>query len=68
MDTDNKTITFVVWIFTVIGLIAVWRGIWGLLDHYFLPKRIMLSRVLSILIGLVIIIVVYSIYNTINII
>lgn len=42
-------------IFSVIigtALIMFWRGIWGLLDLYFLPKNAGLSFLLSAIIGL----------------
>ena len=37
-----------------IAVIMFWRGIWGLLDVYFLPNDQGLSLVLSAVIGLVI--------------
>jgi len=36
------------------AVIMFWRGIWGLLDVYFLPNDVGLSLVLSAVIGLVI--------------
>ncbi|MBU4266586.1 MAG: hypothetical protein L6243_07565 [Candidatus Altiarchaeales archaeon] len=37
-----------------VAVIMFWRGIWGLLDVYFLPNDVGLSLVLSAVIGLVI--------------
>jgi len=37
------------------GMIALWRGIWGLLDIYLLPDNLSLSYVLSFVIGIVVI-------------
>ena len=36
------------------AVIMIWRGIWGLLDHYLFPENPDMSHVISILIGLVI--------------
>ncbi|NBD73586.1 hypothetical protein GVX82_00915 [Patescibacteria group bacterium] len=37
-----------------VGVVAVWRGVWGLLDLYLTPEQPALSFVLSILIGVAI--------------
>lgn len=37
-----------------IGVVAVWRGLWGLMDLYLLPQDEATSFSLSILIGLAI--------------
>ncbi len=39
-----------------VAVIMFWRGIWGLLDVYFLPNDVGLSLVLSAVIGLVILV------------
>jgi len=33
-----------------IAIIMIWRGVWNLIDHYFLPNYWVLSSVLSIII------------------
>ena len=38
------------------AVIAVWRGIWNLLDLYLYPNDIVLSSIISIIIGLVILV------------
>lgn len=39
------------------AVVAVWRGIWGLLDLYLFPDNPTLSFIISILIGLFILII-----------
>ena len=39
----------------VTGIILIWRGIWVLLDRYFLPDNPLLSCILCIAIGIVLI-------------
>jgi len=43
------------------AVIAVWRGIWNLLDLYLYPNDIVLSSIISIIIGLVILIVTHQV-------
>jgi hypothetical protein len=38
----------------VIGVVAVWRGLWGLMDLYLFPGEPTMSFCVSILIGLAI--------------
>lgn len=45
------------------GVVLMWRGIWNLLDHYFLPHNFIQSNVLSIVIGAV---MVYLLNGTIQ--
>lgn len=35
-----------------IGVVAVWRGVWGLMDIYLFPDNPILSFIISIIIGL----------------
>jgi len=35
-----------------IGIVAVWRGVWGLMDIYLFPENPTVSFVISIAIGL----------------
>lgn len=45
-----------------VGLIALWRGIWGLMDIYFFPSNQPLSLFLSVFLGIVMLFLVnYSI-------
>lgn len=37
-----------------VGIVFVWRGVWGLLDMYLLPGNLPLSYILSIVLGLLI--------------
>lgn len=39
-----------------IALIMMWRGIWGLMDHYLIPHNPILSNVISLVLGFVILI------------
>jgi hypothetical protein len=39
-----------------IAVISVWRGIWNLLDFWLYPNDVVLSSILSIVIGLIILI------------
>jgi len=39
-----------------IAIIMIWRGVWNLIDHYFLPNYWVLSSVLSIIIWIAILI------------
>jgi hypothetical protein len=37
-----------------VGIILVWRGVWGLADLYFFPENLTHSFISSILLGLII--------------
>lgn len=37
------------------GVVAVWRGLWGLMDQYVFPNSLTLSYLISIVIGITII-------------
>ncbi|NDK09719.1 hypothetical protein GW846_02985 [Candidatus Gracilibacteria bacterium] len=39
-----------------VAIIMIWRGIWNLLDHFFLPQFWVLSSILSIVIGIAILV------------
>lgn len=41
-------------ILIVIGIVMVWRGIWGFMDLYLFPNQKELSYIASILLGLII--------------
>jgi len=47
------------------GMIALWRGIWGLLDLYFFPLNLELSFSLSVVLGVVVIGVTHYTINRI---
>lgn len=36
-----------------IGVVAVWRGVWGLMDLYIFPNDLIMSFTASIIIGVV---------------
>lgn len=36
----------------VIGVVAVWRGLWDLFDTYFFPENPLLSDMLSVFLGI----------------
>lgn len=58
METFDKPFEFYVpLLLGCVGIIFFWRGLWNLMDRYFLPKNFLLSNLLSILVGLSIIIV-----------
>ena len=42
------------------AVIAVWRGIWNLLDLYLYPNDLVLSSIISIVVGLVILIATHQ--------
>jgi hypothetical protein len=37
-----------------------WRGVWGLLDHYFFPGNFLLSHILSATIGIALLYIIDS--------
>lgn len=41
--------------FLAVGVVSVWRGVWGLSDIYLFPNEPVLSFVLSTIVGLAII-------------
>lgn len=41
------------YLLVVIGIVMVWRGIWGLADLYLTPDNQVLSFIISIFIGLI---------------
>ena len=47
---------FVIIFLGTIGIIAIWRGIWNLIDLYLFPENLLLSQIISIIIGLFILI------------
>ena len=50
----NNTVFFAVLI--AFAVVSFWRGVWGLMDLYLLPKAPVLSLWISLIIGLVILI------------
>jgi uncharacterized membrane protein len=57
METASKNIKI---LFTAIGIIFVWRGIWGLADKFLFPENEILSFSVSMLIGLFILFIADS--------
>lgn len=39
----------------LVGLVFIWRGVWGLLDLFLLPSHPVKSRIVSIIIGFLIV-------------
>jgi hypothetical protein len=39
---------------TVVGIVAVWRGVWHLLDSYLFPSNPLISSLVSLSLGIVI--------------
>jgi len=50
----RPTKTFFTMILVVTCVVLIWRGIWNLLDLYFLKNHPILSNVIGILIGVII--------------
>jgi len=46
-----------------IGIVFLWRGLWNLIDAFFIPNNILLSNLISIAIGFIIVYVILLIYN-----
>lgn len=42
----------------IVAIVMLWRGIWGLLDEYLLPKNPKLSYWISLLVGFALIAIV----------
>lgn len=51
---ETFTRHFITVLLTVIAVVFVWRGIWGLTDHFLFPENELLSYLVSVLVGLVI--------------
>jgi len=51
---SNKTLRLVV---DFLGMIIIWRGVWGLLDMYVFPGRPLLSYLTSIALGIVLLVI-----------
>ena len=56
-DMTEVRITLGFAILVAFALICFWRGVWGLLDEYFLPKNRKMSFWISAIVGLVILII-----------
>lgn len=39
------------------GIITFWRGLWNILDKYFIPSNFLVSNILSIIIGFCLIVI-----------
>lgn len=53
-NTPKPSLISIPTLITAVGVVMVWRGIWGLMDIYLFPGNPTLSYALSIVIGLVI--------------
>ncbi len=49
MQTLKKNFNYII---IVLGIVLVWRGIWGLADTYLFPNNPILSFIISVLIGI----------------
>ena len=47
----TSLIDVLVIIIASLAIVSFWRGVWGLMDIYLLPKNLTLSFVISIIIG-----------------
>jgi uncharacterized membrane-anchored protein len=50
MSTLKNNLRYIIIVF---GVVLVWRGIWGLTDHYLFPHNPLLSSITSIIFGVV---------------
>lgn len=57
--TKPLTLTIVSPLLTGIGLIAFWRGLWGLMDLYLFPENETISYFVSLSLGLLILYLVH---------
>ncbi len=59
---------FVIVTIASLAIIAIWRGVWNLLDAYFIRDNFFVSQVVSVAVGmlLLIILVVYKKKNKIK--
>ena len=48
-----------------IAIVSFWRGMWGLMDMYLIPRNQVLSLVVSVIIGITILILI-SLYKGTN--
>lgn len=46
-----KTDAVILLALSFIGIVFAWRGMWNLIDTYFMPRRYLMSNILSIVIG-----------------
>lgn len=46
-----KTDAIILLALSFIGIVFAWRGMWNLIDTYFMPRRYLLSNVISIVVG-----------------
>lgn len=44
-------------IIEVFGVVAIWRGVWGILDYYLFPNNPIMSYLVSIVLGLILILI-----------
>lgn len=51
MTNIRRNLNYIV---IAVGIVMIWRGIWGLLDTYLTPSNPTLSFIISIIIGLII--------------
>lgn len=57
--TDMEFIHPLVYLVLVTGVVLMWRGLWGLLDEYILPKNPRLSYWLTFVVGFVVLVTIF---------
>lgn len=60
MKNKQKRTKLATALFVGVGVIAFWRGTWGLLDMYLFPNNDFLSVVSSVAIGFVILLITHN--------
>ena len=55
--------TLILYLVAVVGVVAMWRGLWQLMDIYLWPQNPKRSNWVSFIVGFVLILVVLAIIN-----
>ena len=53
-------VTMLLYLVAVVAVVMMWRGLWGLLDEYVLPKNPRLSYWSTFIVGFVLIVAVLA--------
>lgn len=57
---SNLNDVFIILI-TAIAMIAIWRGMWGLMDLYLIPENYLFSQIASVILGITILLIMSEI-------
>ena len=57
---SNLNDVFIILI-TSIAMIAIWRGMWGLMDLYLIPENYLFSQIASVILGITILLIMSEI-------